>query len=419
MSFSASSPVSDESSRPCSQRDISTTVFQTPNGIRRRTSRVFRSEDSTHQALAGPSYQQPHGCGHFLATGWDPLPQIQSSVAGGEPSELCPPDFPPHQPKNVFHPAPVDGPYPPPQLHHRIDRGNHQAPYPHVPATQQPHVPIPLPATGSYLPPQGAYRTFEAGSHAPCPPVPCSPRTTAPNPLLMTIPKQPSRPLQKNPLRVKDSRGKRSKHPRARDATSSAADPILPDTKTPPTVSKGPDHAASSTADPTTQTQPAPTAVQEPDDALFSAASLRYCSMPYSPDPLSPEPLFPTRHGILTPSSSHPLRWYEWVNTLPQPHLFRKELARTAWLNIDVARKGTSRDAEECRVTVTLMVEALGPTDREVVDRLAGVLRAQGRGDVRVEVGLYWYSVVDAFPGEYMRGLERLMVGGLTRFLGR
>ena len=98
--------------------------------------------------------------------------------------------------------------------------------------------------------------------------------------------------------------------------------------------------------------------------------------------------------------------------------MFRQEIRRLECLDIDVARKGTSHQAQECFVTITMIVEELSPVGREVVDRLAGVLQAQGYDDVRVELAVYWYSVVDDFPDEYMRGLEKLMVGGLTQFLG-
>ena len=171
-------------------------------------------------------------------------------------------------------------------------------------------------------------------------------------------------------------------------------------------------------ADLTSKTKILPSAPKKPDYASFSAANMRYCSIPYSQDPTASEPLFPVPHRITVPLSPWKLSWYEWVNRLPFPHIFRNELRRIEWLDIDVAQKGTSQIAQECIVTITIIVEELSLKGREVVDRLACVLQAQGYENVRVELGVYWCSVVDEFPDEYMRELEKLMVGGLTKFLG-
>ncbi|MCJ1402647.1 hypothetical protein MMC11_005867 [Xylographa trunciseda] len=161
-----------------------------------------------------------------------------------------------------------------------------------------------------------------------------------------------------------------------------------------------------------------PPAPKKADYANFSAADMRYCSIPYSQDSKVPDPLFPIRHRMKALSSAQPLSWHEWVNELPLPHIFRRELGRIEWPDIDVARKGTSKEAQECLITVTIIVEELSAKGRGVVDVLAGVLCAQGYDDVRVELAVYWCSVVDTFPDEYMRGLEQVLAGGLTAFLG-
>ncbi|MCJ1395345.1 hypothetical protein MMC18_008229 [Xylographa bjoerkii] len=153
--------------------------------------------------------------------------------------------------------------------------------------------------------------------------------------------------------------------------------------------------------------------------ANFSAADMRYCSIPYSQDPKEPEPLFPIRHPIVGPSTLQALRWYEWVNELPLPHIFRREISRIEWLDIDVARRGISDKPQECFITITIMVEELSPNGGEMVIRLAGVLHSQGYSDVRVELAVYWCSVADEFRDEYMRGLEELLVGSLTESLSR
>ncbi|MCJ1382854.1 hypothetical protein MMC17_005967 [Xylographa soralifera] len=333
-------------------------------------------------------FQQPNVSYAPLGIGWHPPPQIQNSAVNGGLQAPNPPVFP-FQQLNVFHPPFVAGWHPPPQIQSHIFEGGFQALYPPI---YSPNLLNPLPVTGSYLPPHIQRSTFEEGAYAPCPPVSLVSQNIIPNPLLVTTQGQHPAWFQENPLRA-DIREPCPQIPPMRDITGSRAD-LVPQAKIPPSASK------------------------ELDYANFSAADLRYCSIPYSQDRKQPEALFPVRHPIMTPSSPRPLSWYEWANNLPLPHIFRREIRRIEWLDIDVTRKGTSKKAEECFVTVTIMVEELSPRDREVVDRLAGVLQAQGYNDVRVEVAVYWCSVVDAFPDEYMRGLEKLMVGGLTNFLG-
>ncbi|MCJ1287552.1 hypothetical protein MMC26_006904 [Xylographa opegraphella] len=336
------------------------------------------------------SYQPVVVPGQYLATGWYDQPQVHGVMYGGGPQQPNPPYYPFQQP-NGFHPVPVNGSYGPPQVqHHAYGRGP-QTLYPHNHPFQQLHAPGPSPVHASYLRPEPQYRYFEGGVHAHVSPAFCHPWKIPRSPALTTTQVQPSPPLLTNPLRV-SSGGQGQEHPSMHQVTGSRADPI-------------------------SQLKAAPATVEPPTRHEFSAADLRHCSIPYIHDLEQPEQLFPVRHRMLVPSSVRQLRWYEWVNELPLPHLFRREIGRLEWLDIDVARKGTSWDAWECLVTITIMVEELSPQSREVVDRLTGVLRAQGYGNVRVEVGLYWYSVMDEFPAEHLWGLEELMICGMMAFL--
>ncbi|MCJ1437627.1 hypothetical protein MMC27_007014 [Xylographa pallens] len=298
----------------------------------------------------------------------------------------------PFQQPNIPNPLPVGVSYLPPQVQHLLHGGGPQASLAPSFPFQQRSDPNPLALFGSYLPPQAQYHTSGEGAHAQYPPVSFFPQNASPNALMVTPQGQRPACLQKNPVRP-DFREQCPQKPPMRQINGSKAD-LISKTKIPPSVPKKLDYAS------------------------FSAADMRYCSIPYSPDPKEPEPLFPVRHRITVPSSPWKLSWFEWVNRLPLPHIFRRELRRIEWLDIDVAQKGTSKKAQECLVTITIMVEELNSKGREVVDRLAGVLQAQGHENVRVELAVYWCSVVDEFPDEYMRELEKLMVDGLTEFLG-